>query len=60
MVRIRYRVLTLLVLLFCSLALALPSAALAQEKVTPRGTLKVVDLQNAVTSMRPNYVEGLV
>jgi peptide/nickel transport system substrate-binding protein len=60
MVRIRYRVLTLLVLLFCSLALVSPSASLTQERVTPRGTLKVVDLLNVVNSMRPNYAEGLV
>jgi len=60
MVGIRYRLLTLLALFFCSLALALPPATLAQERVTSRGTLKVVDLLNVVSSMEPNYVESLV
>jgi peptide/nickel transport system substrate-binding protein len=60
MVQIRYRVLTLLALLFCSLTVALPTASLAQEKTTPRGTLKVVDLWNVQRSVVWNYSEGLV
>jgi peptide/nickel transport system substrate-binding protein len=60
MVRIKYPLLTLLALFFCSFTVALPSASLAQEKGTPRGTLKVVDLRNSVGSIRLNYAEGLV
>jgi ABC-type transport system substrate-binding protein len=60
MVRIKYRLLTLLALFLCGLTVALPSASFAQEKNTPRGTLKVVDLWNLMGSMRANYAEGLV
>ena len=60
MVRIRYRLLTLLALFFCILAAALPSPSLAQEKTTPRGSLKVVDLLYVTRSIRANYAEGLV
>lgn len=60
MVRIRYRLLTLLTLSFCILTAVLPSASLAQERVTPRGTLKVVDLWNVQRSVVWNYSEGLV
>jgi len=49
-----------LALFLCGLTVALPSASFAQEKNTPRGTLKVVDLWNLVGSMRANYAEGLV
>ena len=60
MVRIKYRLLTLLALFFCSLALTLTSASLAQERVTPRGTLKVVELGDCARAIRTNYAEGLV
>jgi peptide/nickel transport system substrate-binding protein len=60
MVRIRYRLLTLLVVFCCSLTVTLPSSPLAQERVTPRGTLKVVDLRDPAMSIRGNYSEGLV
>jgi peptide/nickel transport system substrate-binding protein len=60
MVRIKYSLLTLLALFFCILVVALPSSPLAQEKTTPRGTLKVVDLKNAAVSVRLNCVEGLL
>jgi peptide/nickel transport system substrate-binding protein len=60
MVRIGYRVLTLLAVSFFSLAVVLHSASLAQERTTPRGTLKVVDLWNVQSSVVRNYAEGLV
>ena len=60
MVWITYRVLTLWTFFFFSLTLALPSAALAQERVTPRGTLKVVALGGPPWSATSNYAEGLV
>lgn len=60
MVRIKYPLLTLLALFFWSLSVALPSAPLAQEKTTPRGTLKVVDLWSVQRSVMGNYAEGLV
>jgi len=63
MVRIRYTLLTLLALFYCSLSVALPSAPLAQElkgDTNPRGTLRVVELWNVSRSAMMNYAEGLV
>ena len=60
MVRIRYRVLTVLALFLCSVTIALPPATLAQEKNIPRGTLKVVDLLWGAPSIRSNYAECMV
>jgi peptide/nickel transport system substrate-binding protein len=60
MVRTSYRVLTVLSMFLCSLTIALPTATLAQERVTPRGTLKVVDLLHVASSIASNYGEALV
>jgi peptide/nickel transport system substrate-binding protein len=60
MVWIKHLILTLSALFFWSLTLALPSATLAQERVTPRGTLKAVDLWGGAWSATTNYAEGLV
>jgi len=60
MVRIKHLVLTLSALFFWSLTLALPSATLAEERVTPRGTLKVVDLLWVAGSIASNYGETLM
>ena len=60
MVWTTYRVLTVLALFLCSLTIVLPSATLAQERVTPRGTLKAVDLRDCPASILYNYGEGLV
>jgi peptide/nickel transport system substrate-binding protein len=60
MVRTSYQLLALPALIFFSLTLALTSDALAQEKVSPRGTLKVVDLMNGAGVIRFNYAEGLL
>jgi peptide/nickel transport system substrate-binding protein len=61
MVRMKYPLLTILALFYCSLSVALPSAPLAQElKSYPRGTLRVVDLWSVPDSVVVNYAEGLV
>jgi len=60
MVKIRSQLLTLQVLLFCGLTLALAPASLAQEKTTPRGTLKVVDFWGLSYAAVSNHAEGLV
>mgnify|MGYP000664889610 CR=1 FL=1 len=60
MVRIKYPLLTLLVLFFWSLSIALPLSSLAQVKTTPIGTLIVVDMWIGSTSIRRNCLEGLV
>jgi peptide/nickel transport system substrate-binding protein len=60
MVRITYRVLSVLALFLCGVTFVLPPTSLAQERVTPRGTLKAVDLRDCPASIRANYGEGLV
>jgi peptide/nickel transport system substrate-binding protein len=60
MVRTRYRLPALPALIFLILTLALASASPAQEKASPRGTLKVVDLMNGATAVIGNYAEGLL
>ena len=63
MLRIKYPLLALLALFYCSLSVALPSAPLAQEtkgERNPLGTLRVVDLWNVPRSVTSNYAEGLV
>jgi len=60
MVRIKYPLLTLLTLFLCAGTLVLPSVPWAQQKITPRGTLKAVDLWSVQGSIEMNYSEGLV
>ena len=60
MFRTKYLFLSLLALFYFILSATLPSAPLAQEKIIPRGTLKVVDLWLVHGSIMGNYLEGLV
>ena len=60
MFRTKYLFLSLLTLFYFILTATLPSAPLAQEKINPRGTLKVVDLWLVHSSIEYNYFEGLV
>ena len=63
MLRIKYTILTFLVLFFCGFKFASPSALLAKDSIVginPRGTLRVVDLWSVGDSVKMNYAEGLV
>jgi len=63
MLRMKYLLLTILALFYCSLGVALPSSSFAQDvkrHTNPRGTLRVVDLWSVPASVAVNYAEGLV
>ena len=63
MLRIKYTILTFLVLFFCCFYFASPSVLLAKDTAVgsnPRGTLRVVDLWDVAISVMMNYAEGLV
>ena len=63
MLRIKYKILTFLVLSFCCFNFASPSVLLAKDSavgINPRGTLRVVDLWSVAGSVEMNYAEGLV
>jgi peptide/nickel transport system substrate-binding protein len=60
MVRIKSPFLIFLASVFFILSITLPSASLAEERTSPRGTLKVVDFWGATSAVRSNFAEGLV
>ena len=63
MLRIKYTILTFLVLFFCCFNFASPSVVLGEDSTVgsnPRGTLRVVDLWSVAGSVMMNFAEGLV